>query len=131
MNNTTKNNASGGFLTGFLLGLFIGGGFVFLFATKTGKRLLKVISEEGFDKVSKLDEFLEELSEEDLEDEVEEKPKLPGKSLQEPVVNAYTKPVDIHPSESVAPVDTVPTVSVVQSTPSKPRRFFKRVPRKH
>ena len=37
------------FTTGLLLGLILGGGAVFLLGTKTGKNLLKIISEQGMD----------------------------------------------------------------------------------
>ena len=50
------NNNPNRFLDGFLWGAIIGGGLVFLLATKKGKKILKMISEEGLE----LSEFLEE-----------------------------------------------------------------------
>lgn len=47
--NTTKTMSNGRFSNGFILGLIIGGGLVFLLGTKTGKNILKIISEEGFE----------------------------------------------------------------------------------
>jgi hypothetical protein len=58
------------FTTGFLLGLILGGGAVFLLGTRTGKNLLKIISEQGMDGITDL---LEEYDLSDLE-EVEEMP---------------------------------------------------------
>jgi len=50
-----NNNRTGDtFFSGFLLGAFIGAAVVFLLGTKKGKKLLKVISEEGLDGVSGL-----------------------------------------------------------------------------
>jgi hypothetical protein len=37
------------FTTGMLLGLILGGGAVFLLGTRTGKNLLKIVSEQGLD----------------------------------------------------------------------------------
>jgi gas vesicle protein len=56
------------FTTGLLLGLILGGGAVFLLGTRTGKNLLKIISEQGMDGITDL---LEEYDLSDLE-EVEE-----------------------------------------------------------
>jgi hypothetical protein len=51
---------------GFILGLIVGGGIVFLFGTKTGKALLKKFSEEGLEGIA---EILEDV---DLRDDMEE-----------------------------------------------------------
>jgi hypothetical protein len=51
------------FSSGFLLGLIIGGGAVFLFGTKTGRNLVKIVSERGMDGIV---ELLEEYNLEDL-----------------------------------------------------------------
>jgi len=54
------NNGDGKFLTGFILGIIIGGGIIFLFGTKKGKKLLKTITEEGVESFSDLIERVEE-----------------------------------------------------------------------
>ena len=54
------------FHSGFLLGLLIGGGAVFLFGTKTGRNLVKIVSERGMDGIV---ELLEEYNLEDLGEE--------------------------------------------------------------
>lgn len=51
---------------GFILGLIIGGGVVFLFGTRTGKNLLKKFSEEGW---GGLTEMLEEVDLGEYEEE--------------------------------------------------------------
>lgn len=61
MNN---NSSRGGFFNGFVVGFIVGAAMVFLLATKKGKKLLKIITEEGLDKVSDLEELLEERDEE-------------------------------------------------------------------
>ena len=59
------NNNDSKFSSGFLLGLLIGGGVVFLLGTKTGKNLLKIICEQGMDGITNL---LEEYGLDDLEE---------------------------------------------------------------
>ena len=51
---------------GFVLGLIVGGATVFFFGTKTGKKLLKRFSEEGFEGLT---EMLEEVDLGDYEEE--------------------------------------------------------------
>lgn len=57
---------NGRFSNGFILGLIIGGGVVFLLGTKTGKKLLKTFSEQGMEGLTEL------LEEADLGEEPEE-----------------------------------------------------------
>ncbi len=64
MNNNSR------FSNGFILGLIIGGGAVFLFGTKTGKALLKKFSEQGLEGLT---EILEEVDLGEYEDEPLEK----------------------------------------------------------
>lgn len=74
MNNDNQNE--GKFLSGFLLGLLVGGFVVFLLGTKKGKKLLKAISEDGVDNIFNiLDEANrpEDFQDEEL-DEIVEKP---------------------------------------------------------
>jgi hypothetical protein len=67
------------FSTGLLIGLILGGGAVFLLGTRTGKNLLKIISEQGLEGVTDL---LEEYDLSDLE-EVEEMEDEPGEGQAE------------------------------------------------
>ena len=59
------NNHEGKFSAGFLMGLLLGGGIVFLLGTRTGKNLLKIVSEQGLDGIINL---LEEYNFGDLEE---------------------------------------------------------------
>lgn len=64
MNNNNR------FLDGLLIGLILGGAAVFLFGTKSGKNLLKIISEQGLEGISDLmEEYGQEWEEEDLDAE--------------------------------------------------------------
>lgn len=58
MNN---NQAKGGsFSNGFLWGLIVGAAIVFLLATKKGRRLLKTITEDGFEGLTDLYDLFDE-----------------------------------------------------------------------
>lgn len=89
------------FFNGFIIGLILGAAVVFLFGTKRGKKILKTISEEGLENITKV---LEEIEDEEIVDQdfVEDVP--------EPVKSATTK---VEASE--------PEVKI-----KKPRRFFKK-----
>lgn len=50
----SNNQKEGKFLSGFLLGLLVGGFVVFLLGTKKGKKLLKAISEDSIDNISNI-----------------------------------------------------------------------------
>jgi gas vesicle protein len=67
MNNDHHN---GHFFDGFLLGLIVGSAAVFLFGTKSGKNLLKILSDQGIDGLRDLiEEYSLEAEEEEFEDE--------------------------------------------------------------
>lgn len=54
-NNPSAGSGHGSnFFSGFLLGALIGAGLVFLFGTKKGKKLLRIISEKGADNISNI-----------------------------------------------------------------------------
>lgn len=57
-----NNNGGSRFFDGFLLGLIIGALAVYLFGTKSGKRILKKFSEEG---ISGFEELLENYNSDD------------------------------------------------------------------
>jgi len=74
------NNNQSKFSNGFILGLIIGGGLVFLLGTKTGRNITKIISDQGLDGLlTLLEEYdissLEEEEGEEEEFDLEEKPK--------------------------------------------------------
>ncbi len=89
---------------GFILGLIIGGGAVFLFGTKTGKKLLKKFSEEGWEGLT---EILEEV---DM-----------GEYEEEPMEEAEAAPVS-HKTNGELKEEMPEEVKVVSK-----KRFFKKV----
>ena len=68
-----KNSQTHSSQNGFLWGLIIGGLIVFLLVTKKGRRILKAISEEGFEKLGEYVD-IDKLStlKQSFEDEVDE-----------------------------------------------------------
>lgn len=97
---TMNNNSGGGFSHGFLLGVILGGGLVFLLGTNKGKKLLKTITEEGLEGIADFEDF--------VEDEAEEYEEKSSHNSSEPVVKAS------------------PVEKVVSST----RRLFRGIPKK-
>ena len=76
-----NDNHNSHFSSGFLLGLIIGGGAVFLLGTKTGKNLLKIVSEQGLDGIANLLEEYELSDLDEEEDEEEYQPEEPKPEL--------------------------------------------------
>lgn len=65
-----NDNHNSHFFDGFILGIFIGALGVFLLGTKSGKNLLKILSEQGIDGLKDLvDEYSDESMEEEFEEE--------------------------------------------------------------
>jgi len=79
MNNESR------FSNGFILGLVIGGGLVFLLGTKTGKNITKIISDQGLDGLlNLLDEYdISNLEEEGDEEEFDSEPEEKTNSVKE------------------------------------------------
>jgi gas vesicle protein len=73
MNKEDNSQHHHGHMNGFLLGVIVGAALVFLLATKKGKKILKLISEEGIESLTDLlkDEDVEEVY---AEDQVPEEP---------------------------------------------------------
>lgn len=97
--NNHHNNSGNGFTTGLILGMILGAAAVFLFGTKRGRKLFKVITEEGFEGISEIGDIIEDVKEDDL---------------QETNGNARTINHQETDQETVSPK-------------SNPRRFFKGV----
>jgi len=67
-----------GFASGFVTGAAIGAGAVFFLGTKTGKRLLKIITEEGFNAATLVGEVVKTYKESDEHDEKQIKKTSPS-----------------------------------------------------
>ena len=109
------------FSDGFLVGALIGGAVVFLLGTKKGNKVLKVISEEGIEGLTR---FVDETSEH-IDDYIEEKEEDVQESKE------VHKAEHNHQEKELVTEETpVPTGVVVEAKTSeektKPHRFFKR-----
>ena len=103
--NLGKENRSSGFSHGLLLGALVGGAAVFFLGTEKGKKLLKVITEEGLERISQFENSVEEEMEEELADDID-------MVVEEPTV--HPKPAEHHHPKHSSPV----------------RRFFKKSTKK-
>lgn len=101
--------AEGRFSNGFLLGLVIGGGLVFLLGTTTGKKILKTVSEEGLEGLT---QFLEDLDVEDLDEELDE--------VEEEIAQEGGKNPEV-----IAEKSETQTETKTESKPTK-KRFFRK-----
>lgn len=107
MNNT--EHKGNGFFNGFIFGLLIGGGLVFLFGTQKGRRVLQLLLEQ-VEENTQLSDLLEmPEGEEEYFDEVEEPEEVLAEDSQEKADQQDNKP-----HKAVAKV----------------KRFFKGAPKK-
>lgn len=107
-----NNNHNSRFFDGFLLGVVVGAIAVYLFGTKSGKNLVKIVSERGLDG---LKDIIEEynLEEEFAEDEDSE--------------DQNPEPKE-HISKPQEKVQNLVQETVEEAKPPK-KRFFKRIRR--
>lgn len=95
--------------SGFLLGLIIGGAVVFLLGTDKGRKILKSLTEEGFEELS----TVIERAGENLEMEEEEESEAPRVRRSKIVEEEVSEPVS-------------KSNEVKSSSPAPKRRFFRR-----
>ncbi len=107
-----NNNGNSRFLDGFMLGIIVGALGVFLFGTKSGKNLMKILSEEGLEGISNL---MEEYGLTDLGQEFE----------PEPLKHTESNNHQPHEKAEVSHEAREDVQEVMEKTPKK--RFFKRL----
>ncbi|MBP9719269.1 MAG: YtxH domain-containing protein [Candidatus Levybacteria bacterium] len=106
----------GGLSSGFLLGVVVGVIITLLLTTKRGKKILKMITEEGMNKISNWEDIFSDAVEEYTTQPAE--PKLPSVELAEEIE-------DDEPQEIIVEKKSSETKEV-----SKPiKRFFKGIHR--
>lgn len=115
-----NDHHSNRFFDGLILGIVIGAAAVFLFGTKSGKNLLKILSEQGVDGIKDLiEEYNLETEGDDFEDESEE--------VVEKVKNKVSE-VKNHVSEKLNNLTQEPLKEEIK-VPAPKKRFFKRFKR--
>lgn len=117
------NNRGGSFFAGFLWGIIIGAALVFFIGTKKGKRLLKVISEEGL-------ELSELLGADDLEDIVEDTEYVPQKKKAKKPVQKL-EDITEEQSEVIEEPQVKSNGSTIKKIASSGRRFFRGIPKRN
>lgn len=118
-NNLNDYQRGGNFMNGFLLGVLIGGGVIFLLGTKKGKQILKIIREGGLEGISEIGDLIEDIEEEHEMQSEEQVPHTNGSATNG---HAHHPVVQSAPSEEESS-----TISKIKTTG---RRFFKRVPKR-
>ena len=81
-----NNNGGSRFFDGFLLGVVVGAIAVFLFGSKSPKKIVKTISEEGLEGFQNLVEEYKQVQEE-VEDEEDSKPDVKEESSVSSKIN--------------------------------------------
>ncbi len=113
-NNTHHHaDSNSGFINGFLWGIVIGGCIVFLLGTKKGKKLLKLITEEGLDSLASIEEAVEEMS------------------TNEPVEKPLHNQQDFQRNEQVNHADNGELKQETHTITHFPRRFFRGIPKRN
>jgi hypothetical protein len=113
-----KEHHGGGLSSGFLLGVVVGVIITLLLTTKRGKRILKLITEEGMSKLSNWEDMFS-----DMVEEYETKPQEPK---QKPV--AFLEEGEEESEE--APIATVKPRKEKHEEEKSSKRFFKGIHRR-
>lgn len=114
MNNHHNNR----FFDGLILGAVIGSAAVFLLGTKSGKNLLKILSEQGLDGIKDLIEEYNLDTEEDFEDDSEEV-----------VEKAHDVASEVKDYVTEKFNNSVSEIVENEGKPAPKKRFFKRIRR--
>lgn len=118
---TDHSHKSGsGFLPGFLWGVVIGGGALFLLGTPKGRKLLKSIREGGLESISELQELLEE------EEPFEE---IPAAKTKKTSRSKSSEELIPQPVDDI--ITTEPQEAPLQQLSSATRKIFRGVTRKN
>ncbi len=104
------NNNNNHFSQGFILGALVGGAAIFLLGTKKGNKILKTLTEDGFEGLTNLIEDIEKTQ----GGELPKPKKVPEKIAEGP------KPEEVTASNGELHIDSNGFSEV------HPRRFFKR-----
>lgn len=126
-----QQHKGGGLSTGFLLGVVVGVIVTLLLTTKRGKKILKMITDEGISKISNFEDMVG-----DMIDEYEAKPaepQIPSVELAEEIEaedEALTMPAEKQErKETVKKPAHIATQSVAGGESKPIKRFFKGIHR--
>ena len=114
-----NNNGNSRFLDGFMLGIIVGALGVFLFGTKSGKNLMKILSEEGLEGISNL---MKEHGLADFGQEFEQEEEMEQEPVKHTVSNNHQPQQEV--KEAIHSIKEE-VEEQVEKAPKK--RFFKRL----
>lgn len=143
-----ERRTSGGSLNTFVMGILVGVALTLLLTTKKGRKLLKLLTEEGADRISKWEDMLQKAQEEAIEEDLEEEEIVESEEYVEP---AERQVEETQPEEETAPQKTFEKIEPViapeeketapvrkekeekveqekeakEEKPKSPRRFFR------
>lgn len=147
-----SNNSGSKFFDGLLWGTLLGGAAVFFLGTKKGRKLFKIITEEGLEGMGEIGNLIQEYTDiesDDLNGELEDEPKVeppkktePGMKVEEveqvdsAEQNSQTSQVQASESEDMTIDEVMPEeVSQNQQASSKAEkkthRFFRGIPKRN
>lgn len=115
--NNTQQDTGGKFFNGLVVGLVIGAALMFLLSTKKGKKILKMLTEEGLEGVSGIEELLMDGGDEEVYEEVIEEKEENKEQKEEHQTNGHAQ------THHEQPVHATPRITKV-------RRFFRGVPKR-
>ena len=128
-----NSHNTSGFTAGIILGVVIGVALALLFSTKKGKKLLKVLTEEGLEKISGLEEILGDVLEEEVDEEMGEEEELPVANVKPSSSKAvhHEEVKEVIVERAPLTSDGVPSQAPLQKVTTTTRRFFRGVPRRN
>ena len=123
--------------SGFLLGVLVGVAITLLFTTKKGRKILKALTDEGWDKISNLEDLFEKRMREEDEDDMgfadyDAKASMALASQPQPHTHAMhheeVAPMPPPHQSPFVPEESLP--SHFHHTASPGRRFFRGIPKR-
>lgn len=123
-----QQHHGGGSLNTFLFGVLVGILASLLFTTKKGRRLLKVITDEGVDRLTHWEDMLKSMEREIEEDTLDEEPVI-GEDMEKEV-RALEAPKTEEVDENEPAISEKPDEEENPAPKKKSKRLFKGIRRK-
>jgi hypothetical protein len=115
-----ERRTSGGSLNTFVMGILVGVALTLLLTTKKGRKLLKILIEEGSDRISKWEDMLQKAQEEVLEEDDDEEI-VEAEEYVEPMEREAVAPEPVRePEPAPAPQKTFEKIEPVAPEEKKP-----------
>lgn len=120
-----RRQSGGSSLNTFFLGVLVGVFLTLLFTTKKGRKLLKIVTDEGVDRLSHWESVLKSI-EKEIEDDAFDEESVLGEDVREDVRMLHApKKEEMHDDKDLSRSE-----KKEDDTPKKSRRLFKGIRRK-